>query len=93
MKGKDSMAKTKQELAELAIRLFNNIDQADQGPDMNKVFRHLDKSHLMTLIEEMKCAVEQNVEFGKHELLLNDKDEIEGMLEEARKVLGEDDEL
>jgi hypothetical protein len=93
MKGKDSMAKTKQELAELTIRLFNNIDQADQGPDMNEVFRHLDKSHLMTLIKEMKRAVEQNVEFGKHELLLNDEDEIEGMLEEARKVLGEKDEL
>ena len=86
------MAKTKKELAELAIRLFNNIDQGDQAPDIDEMFRHLDKQHLLKVIGEMKRAVEQNVEYGNHEYLLNDEDEIEDMLDEARKVLGEPDE-
>jgi hypothetical protein len=86
------MAKTKKELAELAIRLFNNIDQGDQAPDMDELFRHLDRGHLLKLIRDMKRSVEQNIEFNKYELLLNDEDEISDMLEEARKVLGEPDE-
>lgn len=86
------MAKTKKELAELAIQLFNNIDQADQGPDMDEMFRHLDKQHLLKVIREMRNAVEQNIEYGHYEYQLNDDDEIEDMLKEARKVLGEPDE-
>lgn len=87
------MAQTKKELAELAIKLFNNIDQGDQAPDIDEMFRHLDKTHLLKVIKEMKSAVEQNIEFNHNEYLLNDEDEIEAMLKEARKVLGEDDEL
>ena len=83
------MAKTKKELAELAIRLFNNIDQGDQAPDIDEMFRHLDKQHLLKVIGEMKHAVEQNIEYGNYEYQLNDDDEIEDMLKEARKVLGE----
>ena len=83
------MAKTKKELAELAIRLFNNIDQGDQAPDIDEMFRHLDKQHLLKVIGEMKHAIEQNIEYGNHEYLLNDEEEIEDMLDEARKVLGE----
>ena len=86
------MAKTKKELAELAIRLFNNIDQGDQAPDIDEMFRHLDNGHLLKVIGEMKTAVEQNVEYGRNEYLLNDDDEIQEMLKKARKVLGEDDE-
>ena len=87
------MAKTKKELADLAIQLFNNIDQGDQTPDIDEMFRHLDKQHLLTVIGEMKGSVEQNIRYGKHEYLLNDDDEITEMLKEARKVLGEEDEL
>lgn len=36
------MAKNKKELAELVVRLWDNIDQADQGPDMTQLFKHLD---------------------------------------------------
>ena len=87
------MARTKKELAELAIKLFNNIDQGDQAPDIDEMFRHLDKTYLLKVIKEMQSAVEQNIEFNHNEYLLNDEDEIEAMLKEARKVLGEEDEL
>lgn len=87
------MAKTKKDLAELAIKLYNNIDQADQAPDMDEIFHHLDKSHLLVLISAMRDSVKQNIKYNKYELLLSDDEEIEGMLEEARKVLGEKDEL
>lgn len=93
MKGKTIMAKTKKELAQLVIKLWNNIDQADQAPDMDTLFQHLDKRYLLCLIEDFRDAVKQNVEYGQCELLLNDEDEINAMLEEARKVLGEKDEL
>lgn len=87
------MAKTKKELAQLVIRLWNNIDQADQAPDMDTLFQHLDKKYLLYLIGDFRDAVKQNVEYGRSELFLNDEDEINDMLEEARKVLGETYEL
>ena len=43
------MAKTKKELAELAVKLFDNIDQADQF-DIKDLFYHCDNAFLLYLI-------------------------------------------
>ena len=83
------MAKNKKELAELVIRLWENIDQADQGPDMNELFKHLDNAYLLYLIQDFRDAVQSNIDFNKYELLFSDEADLEDMLEEARKVLGE----
>ena len=83
------MAKKKKELAELVIRLWDNIDQADQGPDMTELFKHLDNAYLLSLIKDFRDAVKSNINFNKYELLLHDGEDLHEMLEEARKALGE----
>lgn len=83
------MGKTKKELAELVIRLWDNIDQADQAPDMNEVFNHLDNAYLVNLIRSFRDSVKFNMEHCRYELLFSDESDLEDMLEEARKVLGE----
>ena len=87
------MAKTKKELADLALRLWDNMDQADQAPSMIDLFCHLDKAYLKQLIGEFKDCVQQNIDLGHYNLLFSSEEELNQMLEEARKVLGETDEL
>jgi hypothetical protein len=82
------MAKNKKELAELVIRLWDNIDQADQGPDMIELFNHLDNAYLLYLIQDFRDAVKSNIDLNKYELLFSDEADLEDMLEEARKALG-----
>ena len=89
------MAKTKKELADLAIRLFDNIDQADQWDNYSmteKCIRHVDRKFLLEIIEDLKDSVESNVQFGG-KFLLDDEETVQEILKEARKVLGESDEL
>lgn len=87
------MAKTKKELADLAARLWDNMDQADQAPSMIDLFCHLDNAYLKYLIGQFKDAVEQNIELGQYNLLFSNEADLQDMLKEARKVLGERDEL
>lgn len=86
------MAKTKKELADLAVRLFNNIDQADQFDNcgwIEKMFYHVDKACLIELIEDLRDAVQNNIHLGAVRFLFDSEEDLEDMLEEARKVLGE----
>lgn len=87
------MAKTKKELADLAARLWDNMDQADQAPSMIDLFCHLDKAYLKQLIGEFKDSVENNIELGLYQFLFSNEEDLRDMLKEARKVLGEEDEL
>lgn len=87
------MAKTKNELAALAVRLFANIDQSDQWDNYGmteSMFEHVDKKFLLKLIEDLKTSVETNVEYGG-QYLADDDDVVQEALKEARKVLGEPD--
>lgn len=89
------MANTKKELAELAIRLFANIDQSDQWDNYSmteECFKHVDKKFLLYIIKDLKDSVEMNIENGG-KYLVDDEDVIDEALSKARKVLGEDDEL
>lgn len=89
------MAKTKKELAELAIRLFANIDQSDQWDNYNmteRCFEHVDRKFLLSIIDDLKSSVETNIQFGG-KYLVDDEDVVQKALAEARKVLGEKDEL
>lgn len=87
------MSKTKKELADLAARLWDNMDQADQAPSMIDLFCHLDKEYLKQLISDFKNCVEQNIALGQYSLLFSSEEDLQAMLKEARKVLGEKDEL
>ena len=87
------MSKTKKELADLAARLWDNMDQADQAPSMIDLFCHLDNAYLMKLISDFKDAVEQNINLNQYNLLFSSEEDLQDMLREARKVLGEKDEL
>lgn len=50
----------KKELADLAIKLFNNIDQAEQF-NVNELFYHCDNKFLLEIIESLAEAVKENV--------------------------------
>ena len=85
---------TKKDLAALAVRLFNNIDQADQWDNYNmteKCFEHVDKAFLLTIIEDLKGSVECNLRHTDR-FFVDDEEEVKNLLARARKVLGEDDE-
>lgn len=51
---------TKKELANLAIRLFNNIDQAEQF-NVNELFYHCNNKYLLETIESLAETVKENV--------------------------------
>lgn len=76
------MSKTKQELAELAVQLFNNIDQADQF-DVKDLFYHCDNAFLLYLIGELKNTVEDN----DGQFQVNSDEELSKILKSANKVL------
>lgn len=50
----------KKELANLAVRLFNNIDQAEQF-DVNELFYHCDNKFLLEIIEGLSETIKENV--------------------------------
>ena len=86
---------TKKDLAELAIRLFANIDQSDQWDNYSmteECIKHVDKKFLLHLIDDLRTSVKSNVEYGG-KYLVDDDEEVERILREAGKILGEDDEL
>lgn len=82
---------TKKELAEIAIRLFNNIDQAEQF-DVYELFYHCDKKFLLDLISRLRKEVEYNIETDVRRSKLDknigvDEDELEEILATADKLL------
>ena len=74
---------TKNQLAALAINLFDNIDEANQF-DPNELFYHCDKAFLLHLIENFLCAIEQNN--GLYTTM--PEDELSEVVAKARKLLG-----
>ena len=72
---------TKKELAETAIRLFGNIDQADQF-SINDLFLHCDKKFLVKTIYDLLETIEEND--GKY---VADTAYIEEFVADAKKVL------
>lgn len=52
----------KSELADIAIKLRNNVDEAEQFSDyINGLIRHCDKTYLLYLIKCMADSVEYNL--------------------------------
>lgn len=76
---------TKKELANLAISLFNNLDQAEQFK-VERLFYHLDNKFLLRLIEEMKEDVLYNLN-KQPKYILNSKEEMTKILSMVDKVL------
>ena len=50
----------KKELADLAVRLFHNIDQAEQF-EITRLFYHCDNEFLIDIIAELSESVKDNV--------------------------------
>ena len=81
---------TKTQLADLAIKLFNNIDHGDQFANTGRqeeMFHHCDKAFLLVLIEDFLNSIKQNQIYDKH-LFLIPEEELEELVAEAKKVLG-----
>lgn len=78
-----AIKQSKKELAELAIQLFDNIDQADQF-DVYALFYHCDRKYLLWLIEDLLGVIKQN----KGRFVLVSEDRLAEIIEEAQKVLG-----
>ena len=82
----------KKELADLAVRLFNNIDQAEQF-NVNELFYHCDNKFLLETIERLVETVKYNVERDKA-LPRNDRnvgvgdDELKELFTLAEKAKG-----
>lgn len=76
----------KRELANLAVKLFDNIDQADQF-DVCSLFAHLDNAFLLCLIDEMLDTIENNK--GKNVIV--SEDELRAVVVKARRILGRTD--
>lgn len=76
---------TKKDLANLAISLFNNLDQAEQF-EVERMFYHLDNKFLLQLIEEMKNDVLYNLD-KQPKYILNSKEEMTKILSMVDKVL------
>ena len=83
----------KKKLAELAVRLYHNIDQAEQF-DVIPLFYHCDNKFLLQTIEHLVEAVKENVaEKGKRfserseNVCANDKElaEMFALVEKALK--------
>ena len=77
---------TKNQLASLAINLFDNIDEANQF-DPNELFFHCDKAYLLHLIEDFLDTIERND--GRYCLM--PEDELAEAITKAKKLLGRDE--
>ena len=74
--------KSKNELAEIALRLYNNMDEAEQfSGHIPELIRHCDKAFLIDLIENLKVSVEYNLEYYDPEIVMDDPDELREFLE------------
>ena len=82
----------KKELADLALRLFGNIDQADQF-NVNELFYHCDNKFLLEIIADLAQSVKENVsERGKRfstrsENVAVDDEELEEIFTLVEKAL------
>lgn len=76
---------TKRELANLAIKLFNNLDQAEQF-DVDRMFHHLDNKFLLELIKEMNEDVLYNLD-NQPEHILNSEEEMREIFAMVNKIL------
>lgn len=76
---------TKKELANLAISLFNNLDQAEQF-EVERLFYHLDNKFLLKLIEEMKEDVLYNLN-KQPKYILNSKEEMTKIFVAVDKII------
>ena len=80
----------KKDLADIAVRLFNNIDQAEQF-NINELFYHCDNKFLLRTIETLGEIVKENVERDARLSVLNrnvamDKDELEKIFSIIEKL-------
>ena len=80
----------KSELAEIAIKLRNNVDEAEQFSDyIDGLIRHCDKSYLLHFIECMADNVEYNLmgHSSARENINDDPDELRDLIRFVREKL------
>ena len=81
------------ELAELAIRLKNNLDEAEQFECyINQLIKHCDKEYLLRLLYELCSPVEDNIEkFESGRIyesnIVDDPEELKRIIKEIREEL------
>lgn len=84
------MTKSKKELADIALDLFKNLDEAEQfSTHISDIFYHLDKKYLLYLISDMANSVEDNLARGDNEILVYSEDDIKELLKNVKKILGD----
>ena len=81
------------ELAELAIRLKHNLDEAEQFEVyIDNLIRHCDKDYLLRLLYELCDPVEDNIEkFESGRIyesnIMDDPEELKQIIKEIREEL------
>lgn len=79
--------KSRKELAEIAIILRNNLDEAEQFDfHVDELIRRCDRKYLLYMIEDMAESVRTNIEHGSH-CVVEDMDILEPLLLEVEKVV------
>ena len=81
----------KKDLADLVVRLFNNIDQAEQF-NVNELFYHCDNKFLLKTIKSLAETVKYNVKRDKKFSVLDknvgvDDEELEEIFALVKKAL------
>lgn len=76
-----------EEMAKLAIALYQNVDEADQFSFMiPEILQKSNKSLLKDVIFSLASSVRTNVELGRTDLLQNSEDELDFLLRQVEKL-------
>lgn len=75
------------ELADLALSLYNNVDDADQFSFLVPyLLKNSSKSVLKVIISSLATSVEKNISMGNQDVLQDDLDELIVLVEKAKRL-------
>lgn len=76
-----------EEMAKLAIALYQNVDEADQFSFMiPEILQKSNKSLLKDVILSLASSVRANIELGRTDLLQNSEDELYFLLKQVENL-------
>lgn len=78
-----------EEMAKLAIALYNNVDEANQFSFMIPgILQKSNKAVLKDIILSLAASVKGNIEYGRVDVLQNSDEELSILLKQAEKLRG-----
>ena len=76
------------EVAELVIKLSENLDEAEQFSFLiPEIIRHCEKKFFFSFLEELSDSVKENIDNGNRHLLMHSDEELGMMFNQVDKIL------